>query len=51
VDVRGEREVLMVYTSFNQSLDSALIWVYGPDAQAIAVGSTTVPHEILVLPG
>jgi len=33
----------MVYTSFNQSLDSALIWVYGPDAQAIAVGSTSGP--------
>lgn len=33
----------MLYTSFNQSLDSALIWVYGPDAQAIAVGSTTDP--------
>jgi hypothetical protein len=43
VDVGGDREVLMVYTSFNQSLDSALIWVYGPDAQAIAVGSTTGP--------
>lgn len=43
VDVRGDLEVLMVYTSFNESLDSALIWVYGPDAQAIAVGSTTGP--------
>jgi hypothetical protein len=43
VDVRGDREVLMLYTSFNQSLDSALIWVYGPDAQGIAVGSTTGP--------
>jgi hypothetical protein len=43
VDVRGDLEVLMVYTSFHQSLDSALIWVYGPDAQAIAVGSTTGP--------
>jgi hypothetical protein len=43
VDVRGDREVLMLYTSFNQSLDSALIWVYGPDAQAITVGSTTGP--------
>jgi hypothetical protein len=29
VDVRGDREVLMVYTSFNQSLDSAWIWAYG----------------------
>lgn len=43
VDVRGDLEVLMIYTSFHQSLDSALIWVYGPDAQAIAVGSTTGP--------
>jgi hypothetical protein len=43
VDVRGDLEVLMVYSSFHQSLDSALIWVYGPDAQAIAVGSTTGP--------
>ena len=30
----------MLYTSFNRRLDSALIWVYGPEAQAIAVGST-----------
>jgi hypothetical protein len=43
VDVRSDREALMIYTSFHQSLDSALIWVYGPDAQAIAVGSTTGP--------
>jgi hypothetical protein len=40
VDVRGDREALMLYTSFNPALDSALIWAYGPDAQAIAVGST-----------
>jgi len=40
VDVRGDREVLMIYTSFNQAMDSATIWQYGPDAQAIAVGST-----------
>jgi hypothetical protein len=48
VDVKGDQEVLMVYTSFNHRLDSALIWVYGPDAQAIAVGvtsgSTTAPR-------
>ena len=43
VDVRGDREVLMIYTSFNKRLDSALIWVYGPDAQAIAVGVTSGP--------
>ena len=47
VDVRGDREVLLLYTSFNPSLDSALIWVYGPEAQAIAVGSTTGPTSDL----
>ena len=40
VDVRGNDEVFMAYTSFNHSLDSALVWVYGPDAQVLAVGST-----------
>jgi hypothetical protein len=45
VDVRGDREVLMIYTSFNQKLDSALIWVYGPDAQAIAIGITNGPES------
>jgi hypothetical protein len=38
VDVRGDLEVLMIYTSFNHKLDSALIDVYGPDAQGVAVG-------------
>ena len=41
VDVRGNVEVLMVYTSFHPSLDSAMIWAYGPDAQALAVGVTS----------
>jgi hypothetical protein len=45
VDVRGNREALMIYTSFNQRLNSALIWVYGPDAQAIAIGVTTGPES------
>jgi hypothetical protein len=40
VDVRGNREVLMLYTSFNHAMDSALIWKYGPAAQTIAIGST-----------
>ncbi|HZD31214.1 MAG TPA: hypothetical protein VE779_06090 [Candidatus Angelobacter sp.] len=40
VDVRGNHEVLMAYTSFNHHLDSALIWAYGPDAQILAIGST-----------
>jgi hypothetical protein len=40
VDVRGNVEVLMIYTSFHPSLDSAMIWAYGSEAQAIAVGVT-----------
>lgn len=40
VDVRGNTEVLMLYTSFNHTMDSAVVWKYGPQAQAIAVGST-----------
>jgi hypothetical protein len=40
VDVRGGREVLMLYSSFNRTADSALIWQYGPSAQLIVVGIT-----------
>lgn len=40
VDVRGDDEALMVYSSFNHAIDGALVWTYGPDAQSIAVGST-----------
>jgi hypothetical protein len=40
VDVRGGREVLMLYSSFNRAADSALIWQYGPSAQLIAIGIT-----------
>ncbi len=46
VDVRGNREVFMTYTSFNHTIDSALIWAYGPEAQLLAVGSTAGdPHD------
>jgi hypothetical protein len=40
VDVRGNDEVLMLYTSLSHGLGASLIWAYGPDAQSIAVGST-----------
>jgi hypothetical protein len=40
VDVRGDREVLMLYSSFHRSAASALIWQYGPSAQLIVVGIT-----------
>ena len=38
VDVRGSREALMLYTSFSHGAGPALIWKYGPEAQAIVVG-------------
>jgi hypothetical protein len=40
VDVQGNQEVLMLYTSFNQKAGAAIIWQYGPQTKAIAIGST-----------
>jgi hypothetical protein len=40
VDVRGDQEILMLYTSFTHQMGAASIWHYGPMAQTIAVGST-----------
>lgn len=40
VDVRGNDEALMVYSSFNHGMGGAMVWAYGPDALSIAVGST-----------
>jgi hypothetical protein len=40
VDARGNVEVLMLYTSFSPSIGSAMIWAFGPESQAIAVGVT-----------
>lgn len=40
VDVRGNEEVLMLYSSFNPEVGAGLIWQYGSDSQMIAVGST-----------
>lgn len=33
-------EILMVYTNFNHLADAAPVWEYGPEAQALVVGST-----------
>jgi hypothetical protein len=46
VDVRGNREVLMLYSSFNHVADSGLIWEYGPEAQAIVIGSTRLDPSL-----
>ena len=41
VDVRGNEEVLMLYTSFkSHDVGAGIIWQYGPDSQTVAVGST-----------
>ena len=40
VDVRGDEEVLMTYSSFNHKAGAAVVWSYGQDTQALAVGST-----------
>jgi hypothetical protein len=40
VDVRGNEEALMAYSSVNHAAGAALVWNYGPGAQALAVGST-----------
>jgi hypothetical protein len=40
VDVRTDREVWMLYNSFLPALGPGLLWSYGPEAQALAVGTT-----------
>jgi hypothetical protein len=40
VDVRGDEEVLMTYSNFNHEAGAAMVWSYGQDTQAVAVGST-----------
>jgi hypothetical protein len=40
VDVRGDQEVLMLYTSYAGPVGAAIIWKLGPVAQAIAIGVT-----------
>jgi hypothetical protein len=40
VDVATDREVWMLYSSFLRALGPGLIWAYGPQAAAIAIGTT-----------
>lgn len=41
VDVPCDREVLMLYSHFIRPLGVGILWSYAPQAQAIAVGSTS----------
>jgi hypothetical protein len=40
VDVRGDREVMMIYPNLNPALGTAVVWNLGKDAQSITIGST-----------
>ncbi len=40
VEVRGNEEYLMLYTSYARRVGAAMIWSLGPHAQSIAIGST-----------
>jgi hypothetical protein len=40
VDVRSDKEYLMLYTSFARPVGAGMIWSIGQSAQAIAIGST-----------
>jgi hypothetical protein len=40
VDVAGDQEYMMIYTSFAPSHGAGMIWELGPDAQFISVGMT-----------
>ncbi|MGC1975876.1 MAG: hypothetical protein WA671_04085 [Candidatus Sulfotelmatobacter sp.] len=40
VNVRGDQEVLMLYTSYAGPVGAAIIWKLGPDAQSIAICCT-----------
>lgn len=48
VDVRSDREVLMLYTNLTRPFGAALIWHYGPVAQTIAVGSTATSGDAAI---
>jgi hypothetical protein len=43
VEVRGDDEYLMLYTSYARQVGAAMIWSLGPHAQSIAIGSTDGP--------
>jgi hypothetical protein len=40
VDVRGDQEYLMLYTSFERPVGAGMIWSIGRSTQAISIGST-----------
>jgi hypothetical protein len=47
VDVRGDNEVIMIFSGLNQAIGSAMIWTLGPDSQNIAVLGIDAPGHPL----
>lgn len=47
VDVRGDEEVIMIFSGLNQAIGSAMILTLGPDSQSIAVLGTDAPGRPL----
>jgi hypothetical protein len=47
VDVRGNDEVIMIFSGLNQAIGSAMIWRLGPDSQSIALLGTDAPGHSL----
>lgn len=47
VDVRGDEEVIMIFSGLNQTIGSAIIWTLGPDSQSIAILGTDAPGHPL----
>jgi hypothetical protein len=47
VDVRGDDEVIMIFSALNQAIGAAMIWVLGPDSQSIAILGTDAPRHPL----
>lgn len=47
VDIRGDNEVIMIFSGLNQSIGSAMIFTLGPDSQSIAILGTDAPGHPL----
>ncbi len=47
VDVRGNDEVIMIFSGLNRAIGAAMIWTLGPDSQSIAVLGTNAPGHPL----
>lgn len=49
VDLKTDKEVLMLYTSIMRPMGTGYLWSYAPEAQAIGVGSTGGGVDLAIL--